>query len=474
MRILIVDDSEQTTAALHSSTSRQGESSTTQSGIFAALSVPQIVMSRLTRESARESRDTKPNTPKLPDFASLHLENSPEVMAALLNALGLAYLANGRLHEAEHFIEKALELRMKLYGPEHPQTAASINSLARVQRDAGRLDEALRRIKEALSIDARVSGADSLASAGDLSVLASIEFQRSELTEAEHAARSALKIFDEKLHGMDPWVPYVLDLLARIHQWRADYSRAGELYRRIQEIDAKLYGREHPIYAVRLHNYATSLEAQGNLVEAKAKYDEALRILTKQSGQWHPNVIDALGNRGALLLAQGDFDGARRDFKDALERNRKVRGADHAFVGYDLMNLAQLAFDENQLDEALARLEEALEIFRAKLPPQHAYIGAALTLQGRTFVQAERPVDAEAPLEEAVRIWADEFGDRSPEHAIARATLARAWFLQGKRPDEIAGILRKSLAIIVAVRGEDNKTAQVIRGWLNDVTKGSG
>ncbi len=86
-------------------------------------------------------------------------------------------------------------------------------------------------------------------------------------------------------------------------------------------------------------------------------------------------------------------------------------------------------------------------------------------------MQAERPADAEAPLEEAARIWADEFGDRSPEHAIARATLARAWFLQGKRPDEIAEVLRKSLAIVVAVRGEDNKTAQVIRAWLNEVRK---
>lgn len=477
MRILIVDDSEQMPDALRSlipSETQAANSTTNQSGIFAAFSLPEIVRSRLTNiRSPHAGSDSDPSGTKMPDFASLHLENAPELMATLLNTIGLGYLSGGRLDEARCFIEQALQIRTDFFGAEHPQTAFSINGLARVLRDEGRLDEALEHIERAARIDARVAGGNSLVSAGDLAVLASIRFQRGELTEAEHSALLALKIFEEKLKGIDPWVPYLLDIVARVHQWRADYRKASEVYQRIMELDLKLYDREHPVYAVRLHNYATVLEARGELKEAKGKYDEAIAILAKASGEFHPNLIDALGNRGALRLALKDFEGAHKDFEEALERNRKVRGQDHPFVGYDLLNLAQLAFDQKELGQALQRIQEALGIFRAKLPAKHAYLAAALTLQGRALVENNNPGKAVEPLEEAIGYWLIEFGERSPEHAISRATLARAWFLTDQNPREIEGILRTSLAIIVGVRGEDDGTANVIREWLEEATSGS-
>jgi tetratricopeptide (TPR) repeat protein len=471
MRILIVDDSEQPSAAPHAPAGAKGNGHT-QTDVFAAFSFPEITMSRLTRVTRTERSAAKQS--KSDDPASLHLENSPEVKATLLNALGLAYLANGRFDEAEGLVEQALELRVKLYGRDHPLTGDSINCLARVLRDSDRLDEALERVRDALGIHTRLGGGDSLPVAADLSVLASIQFQRSELTDAEQAARAALRIFDEKLHGSDPWVPYVLDLLARLHQYRAEYSRASEMYERLLQTNAKLYGRDHAVYAVCVHNYATVLEAAGKLDAARARYDEAIAILEQCTDEYSPNLIDALSNRGSLSLAQGDLDRAEQDYQEALERDRAIRGPDHTFVGYDLMNLARLSLDRQDIESALTRLDEALDIFNAKLPKNHVYIGAALTLKGAAQVQANRPAEAEAPLRDAIRLWAGQLGERSVEFAIARANLARAWFLQGTHHDEVVEVLRNSLAIVVAIRGEHDKTAIQIREWLKEAGGGEG
>ncbi len=474
MSILIVEDPEQPTEGLRSSIDPGSDtsSSSIQSRVFAKLQLPHVVMTRLTRLHAeRESSGRKGNTgPKLPDITKLHLDNSPELLATLLNAIGLTYLTNGHFDEAACFIEQGLEIRLRIFGPEHPQTAASINSLARVHRDAGRLDKALDKIKEALSIDSRVSGGESLAVAGDLSVLASIEFLRGALTEAEHAARSALKIFEDKVHGSDPWVPYILDIIARVHQWRSDYAKASELYQRIKEIDAKLYGRNHPTYAVRLHNYGTVLEARGDSKGAKDKSDEAIDVLTKCGEESQPALIDAKTNRGALLITLKKFDDAHRDLDEAWKLNQKVRGPEHPLVGYSLLNLAQLAFEKNEFGDCVDKTDAAVVIFRTRLPEHHAYIAAARTLKGRALVQAQQPAEAEVPLEEASASWRIEFGERSPEYAIAQATLARAWYLQGKRLNEIAPILRASLAAVAAVRGEDDRTAQLIAQWLKDAS----
>lgn len=460
MRLLIVDESEPAGEIRHDGT---------QSGVYATLSLPEIIATRLIKTPAR----TEPHAPRpneLPSFADLKLENAPELMATLLNTIGLAYLTNGRLNEAECFVQEALELRLKLYGREHPQTAASINALARVLRDDGRLDTALTRINEALRIDTRISGADSLAAAADLAVLASIYFDKSELTQAEHAARSALAIFERKLDGADPWVPYLLDLLARIHRWRGAYDKAAELYHRVLEADNKVYGRDHPIAAVRRHNFASLLAARGERAKARALYDEIIAILSQASSAWHPHLIDIIGNRGSLLLALEDYAGARRDLEEAARLNRKVRGPDHPFIAYDVLNLGRLAYAEGDLEEALARFDEAYVLFRDRLSPKHAYAGAALTWKARTLVALGRAREAEAAARAALEVWGAELGERSIEHAIAHAVLARAWHLQEQHRDVVAGILTTALATVVSVRGADDPTARLIREWLDEAT----
>ncbi len=470
MRILIVDEPGQVHEKLRSLLPEGdgSDAAPNRSGIFAALSLPQVVMSRLTRVFDRDDEQTTETKSRFPDFADLHLENAPELMAALMNNIGLAYLTNGRLKEAEWFIQQSLELRLKLYGHDHPQTALSINSLARVLRDDGRLNEALERIQEALRIDTRVSGATSLPTAADLAVLASIKFDQGELTEAQHAAQSALRIFEDKLNGSDPWVPYLLDILGRIHQWRGDYDKAKDAYERVLEIDCALYGREHPIRAVHMHNLATLLAARGELEKALEKCDKTIAILEQASGQWHPNLIDALGNRGSLFVSLRDFQAARRDLEDAAKRNLKVRGADHPFIAYDIYSLGRLSHEEGKLEEALGQFEQALEMFRARLSGTHAYSSAALTWKARTLVQLNRAPEAEQAAQEAVEGWRAELGERSVEHAIASATLARSWHLQQKNSDKVGPMLRNALAIVTAARGENDPTALMIRGWLKE------
>ncbi len=217
-----------------------------------------------------------------------------------------------------------------------------------------------------------------------------------------------------------------------------------------------------------MHNYATLLEARGELQDAKQKYDEAITILKKSTDDSQPTLIDALGNRGALFITLKDFDAARRDLEEVLERNRKVRGPEHPFVGYSLLNLAQLEFSTGNYGEAAKLSDEALQILRPKLPKVHAYIAATLTLKGNALLEGQNAGGAEAPLEEASDAWRIELGERSPEHAISKASLARAWFVQGKRLNEVPPILRASLAIIVAVRGVQDPSAEVVRQWLKD------
>ena len=72
--------------------------------------------------------------------------------AAGYQAEGEDAVSLGELEEAEDFFYKALDLRLKIYGPDEPKTGDSFYSLGDVQRKLGRLHEAAGHTQEAIDI----------------------------------------------------------------------------------------------------------------------------------------------------------------------------------------------------------------------------------------------------------------------------------------------------------------------------------
>jgi tetratricopeptide (TPR) repeat protein len=61
-------------------------------------------------------------------------------VATSLNNLALLYRDQGRYEEAEPRFQRALEIREKALGPEHPDVAQSLNNLAGLYHDQGRYE----------------------------------------------------------------------------------------------------------------------------------------------------------------------------------------------------------------------------------------------------------------------------------------------------------------------------------------------
>ena len=468
MKFAIVDDTGALSDALSSAMS--DPDALTRTGVFATLSVPNVVWSKLTQ--SRLGCDSE--TAKQPHFkpnraAELQPENSPAEHARLLDAMGRIYLDNGRLPEAKFFIVQALEARQKLYGTEHPAIADSLNSLARILRDEGDLNIALQRAQEALKLHSRINGGDSLEAAMDLAVLGSIQYQRNELTAAEQSVLGALNIYQARLRSDDPIaVPYLLDLLARIQAAHGNFAKALELYKRALDIDERTHGKDHPAYAARLHNIATVQVTMRNFSDAERNFKTAIGIFESTGGERYPCLIDAYSNRGALRLTMNDKDGARADFDQALKLNRDVRGPKHLLVGHTLVCLGLIDLD-GDTQAALKYFEDALEILTATLPPNHAFIASARTNQGIALVERNEAVKAQSILENAIDMWRIEYGEHSSHYAIALATLGRSLLMQGQRAEDAEKFLRNGLAIIVATQGESDWYAGLIKRWLQDL-----
>ncbi|QPJ65763.1 MAG: tetratricopeptide repeat protein [Candidatus Nitrohelix vancouverensis] len=125
----------------------------------------------------------------------------PNTASSLNNLAGL-YESQGRYSEAEPLYKKSLEVYKKVFGDEHPDTATSLNNLALLYGSHGRYSETDLLIKESLEIRKKVLGdmhPDVAASLYNLGVLYA---QQRRYQVAEPLLVEALKILEAVL-GVD-------------------------------------------------------------------------------------------------------------------------------------------------------------------------------------------------------------------------------------------------------------------------------
>jgi len=87
-------------------------------------------------------------------FAATTTEILPSSVATTLNNLANLYIAQGQYKLAEPMYKRALAIKVKALGPNHPRVATSLSSLASLYRKTNRLSEAKVLEKRAKAIRA--------------------------------------------------------------------------------------------------------------------------------------------------------------------------------------------------------------------------------------------------------------------------------------------------------------------------------
>ena len=110
------------------------------------------------------------------------------------NNLAVLYKSTGRYAEAEPLYMKALEIRRKALGEEHPSTATSYNNLAGLYESTGRYAEAEPLYKKALEIYRQALGEEHPSTATPYHNLAGLYYSTGRYAEAEPLMQKALEI----------------------------------------------------------------------------------------------------------------------------------------------------------------------------------------------------------------------------------------------------------------------------------------
>ena len=328
----------------------------------------------------------------------------------------------GRYKDALPLAKRALGIRERLAGPEHPDTARSLYNLGVLLFLMGELADARPHYERALAIFKTVYGWEHHYTASCLHQLGALLESMGEPAKAQTYFKRALAVFEKTL-GEHPHTASSLNNLGALLKSMGEPVEAREHFERALAIFKTVYGSEHPDTARSLNNLGTLLESMGVLAEAQAYYKRALVIFEETLGAEHPDTASCLNNLGTVLFSMGKPNDAKRYFERVLKIDKRIFD-NHPKTAKSLDNLGSVLQAMGRYKQAKAYLLQALQIREEVLGTDHPDTANSLNNLGGWYKDMGELQEARIYFERAWKIWEKTYGPEHPKTATALSNIA--------------------------------------------------
>ncbi len=320
-----------------------------------------------------------------------------------LHDLGALHLAMEQAHLAEEPLLRAVELARS--AAESPEVlAARLNSLGLLLSSLGRYRQAGRRHQEALDIHRRLLPQQVAGYAACVLSLADWHMSGGGYAAAEEllgdaVARTRSSLSEESLiHG------HCMARLGLLHQLIRSHDQAEAELHRAADILRRGAGAESPIFGRAVVHLASFYFSLGRYRAALPLARRAVEILAGNPRAPRPLRAQSLTILAVVCRAVDLPDEAQRLFQRALEIQRAVYGEEHPAFASSLSHLADLHRGRGRLAVAEPLFRRVLAIERAALGEGHPNLTGSLLDVAGICAATRRHAEALALMQEAIAI----------------------------------------------------------------------
>ena len=319
----------------------------------------------------------------------------PAVEAGIRQTIGDTYLDLGLYAEAAKQMERALELRRRVLGAEHADTAKSAAALAEVYQHQGRFDAAEALLNRLLEDARRRGRGNSPEALQELHTLASIAVDsRGDYARAEALDRRALEIERHVLGETDTVTLATTNNLAAVLAREAKYGEAEELYRKLVETKRRVLGGQHPSTLTTLNGLGVLYRNEGKYAEAEPVLQAVVSARRHAMGEQHRDTLASMNGLGQLYLMEGKYADAEGLLIPVVETAGRVLGDDNPDAQSCLNNLADLYRKERKMPLAEAAYERLLRARQRTYGRENPFTANTLLALGE--IKTQRGAFAEA------------------------------------------------------------------------------
>ncbi len=332
-------------------------------------------------------------------------DSQPVVEAYVRYTIGIAYCDLGLPAQCQPQLERAVQLRRRVLGDEHPDTLRSMNQLALLYAEQAKYAAAEALLTAALNAKRR---AKTVADQDTLSIMNSLALL---MTRGRGDHARAARLFAEVLDG-DRRVlgPEHFETLMALNNLAAQYvnlgkfSEAEALYRQAIAVKQKVLGGEHPSTLTSVNSLGVLYRDEGKFAQAEALLQSALNARRRVLGDEHPETLASLNSLGILYSAQRRFDLAEPLLKQTVDTRSRLNGAEHPDALRAMNNLADLYRREGKPAEAEAMFRTILDARRRVFGQDHPATADAAAALGELKLEQRDYAEAEVLFRDALRI----------------------------------------------------------------------
>lgn len=354
-------------------------------------------------------------------------------------------LQDGKLDDALLGAQRALIIRERVFGREHPAVGVSLRNLGAVRATAGQLDVAKGLLERSVSVLEKALGPDHAELGGALNLLAEVYLAQDLNDEAEKSYRRSLAILQKSGGGNTYPAAKMLNHLGVIHLAKGRYEEAESALSSSLIILETFSGAEQLEAAKSLNNLAMIHRARGEFAQAEAAYNRALTKLENGLGKEDPLVAVCLLNIGALYIAWEHLDQAETAIRRSLAIQERTDPVSAQF-GATLTNLAMVYHNQGRTTEAEPLYKRGLSIREQALGKGHRDVGTSLTNVGLCYYSEQRYAEAEPFLKRGLAVTEKALGGAHPDVGGALSNLGIVYHAQ-RRFAEAEAMFQRSLTI---------------------------
>lgn len=288
------------------------------------------------------------------------LAKDPELQAEMMHVMGDVYESLGLYSRAQPLLERAVDIRHRVYGPRNAETLKSADDLAWLLYEEGHY------------------------------------------LKAEKVDRETLDIRRQALGWGHPDTLKSMRHLAATLEEEGRYAEAEKLDRELLDIGRRVLGPENPDTLVTINNLAFTLYRGGRYAEAESMDRELLEIQHRELGPEHPETLRTSTNLAATLEDEGHYPESEQLLRETLDTERRVLGSEHPHTLLTMSNLASVLDDEGRYVEAEKLDRQTLETDRRVLGREHPNTALASYNLGCVLVHLGRRAEAFHLLRDAV------------------------------------------------------------------------
>ncbi len=338
--------------------------------------------------------------------------------------------------------------RLRLYEETHPEggeLADTVNQIGELIYWSGGTAAAEKLFRRALSLRERFFGPDHPSTGESLDNLASTMLLRGACEEAEPLFRRAVEVKSGALGPSHHETILSLTHLALTLQKRGMYDGAETLLRRALELRAKEYGDDDPEAVAALARLAEVLTLRGSREESELHLRKVVAIRERTLGRERTETADGLSNLAILLMSRRRYQEAESLLRRAHGIYEISLGSDHRKTNTSRINLGRTLWEMGMTEEGEGFIRRAVEACLRTLPEEDSMRGSSLFQLGRILAeQGEREV-ALPLLGRAVAIMEKSFGEDAPNTSFFRVHFARV-LIALRRPEEAEILLLRAVA----------------------------